>query len=273
MNRLGVLGAACVALAILCEAQIVRPATQQTERNAAGRAAPRFGRRVILSGEAKLRYVVKQLDVNAEQRNYVEALLEVYRDEEEDARQAMIANIGRLQAVAKDYADAKRAGDTDKAAEYERQMRELTTPTERAEAEFFDNLNSVLNEEQKKTLQEWRERLAKDPDVSLRAQQVVDVAAKLSLDPEQKTNLERIVRDFREKNGRMVGGDPMNIPHEALVNLLISQVREILTPEQVKHFERGLARLRPDSPATRPAGPTATQPAGEHEDASDESEE
>jgi len=246
---------ACVVPAVVA-AQVVEPGA--AGRRPQRRVAAPAPRPVGVTGEAKLRYIGKQLDLNDEQKQHYEALLEVYRQGQAQATEEQIENLKRLRAIMAERDQAIQAGDTAKAEKLTAQMQSMRYEV-RLEEEFFGGLIPILNEKQRETLKELRARLEKDPDISLKPARIVLEASRLGLSAEQSVQLEKIQSEFRQLM-RQTPTTPTfaKEDQDRLLKWIIDQVQAILTPDQAAEFTARLAKLRPDEAPPAPAAESET---------------
>lgn len=200
-------------------------------------------------GEQKLRWVCKQLKLDGAQWQQVEALIAVYhasldeqRGDAQDLMQRVRDKFAEIQA-------ARDAGDEELAKKLQAELRDMA-PGVKAENSFFESLEQILTEEQKRALPEVRAKAEKVGDISLRPIHVFRAAQECGLDREQLRKLENMIADFRTgiASNRPEGSEQA----AQRVEEFAAQVRTILTPEQARKFDAQLEDMRMGAPAAEP---------------------
>ena len=245
--------AACSAAAV---AQQQQPAPQ-TGKPGAGMPAPRKG----LQYEAKLRYIVKQLDLDDKQREAAQDFLVLYRQGCDDQRARGVDILQQIRTLMVEAQDADKAGDKAKAAALRQSAQDLR-PGVLPEREFYENLNGILTEPQKTQLKKVQERVAANPDVQLTPADVVQAARDQKLSDEQNKKLTAVQEGLRTKQDAAPAADAAG--QAALLDGFIKDVRGVLTPEQGTAFDKQIERMRPDPPAP-PAPVAAPSPSAKPE--------
>jgi hypothetical protein len=226
-------------------------------------ARPRGGERTVpLRGEQKLRYLINQLDLSPEDREFAEGLLEVYAEQvraqktEQEERGDLLERVRVLYAQME---EAEQAGDTQKADELREQMKALG-PGVLAEREFLVALEANLSDDQKASLKQARQRLHRVPDGALRPIDVLKAAQALELDPEQQAKLSKLLQEFRAYVTGMPGG--LSAPaRELALGRIVTDIRGILTPEQAERFDKQIVKLRPPTaPLAHPEQESPDEP-------------
>ncbi len=212
-----------------------------------------------------------ELNLTPEQRDKFDQLAA----DEQARRQQNRQKLEELRPLLQELRKAKAGGDTERAAELERQLSE-----QRPDASlkpFFAKLEPILTDEQKVKLAELRQRVAKavqaGPDT---VRGVLAAARQLDLNDQQKARLREIVRDAtaaaRDENMTLEA-------RAALAERVKSQITEMLDANQAAQFEKLLqAESRPgrglrrgpnvpgkpgDAAGGRPAKPARVGGAGE----------
>jgi hypothetical protein len=203
-----------------------------------------------LQGEAKLRWVCKQLRLDEPQTQQSEALFATYQAEMKDMEQHTAELLKGIQDKYAEVKAARDAGDEGRAKILQDELRALA-PDMQAETHFFDGLQSVLNPEQKNRLPAIRKRAEVPGGQSLKPVYVLRTARKLALTPEQDRQLEKTLDDYRTS---AQGGpaDKGQAPEER-VEQFITAVRAILTPAQAATFDKNVEALRENPPIAQPA--------------------
>ena len=253
MRRIPFVWLTALLLTVTSFAQTMRP-TQ---------ARPPGGERVVpLRGEQKLRYLVRQLDLGPEDREFVEGLLEVYAEQvraqktEQEERGDLLERVRVLNAQME---EAEQAGNTQRADELREQMKVLG-PGVLAEREFLATLETNLSDDQKATLKQARQRLRRVPDGALRPIDVLKAAQALELDPEQQGKLSKLLQEYRAYVTGIAGG--LSRPaRELALGRIVSDIRGMLTPEQAERFDKQIVKLRPPTtPLAKPEQKSPSEP-------------
>lgn len=222
---------------------------------ASAQGARRADRGIILEGENKLRYILKQLSLNEQQAKDADALVAVHSAmmAEVSKEEALIARLYEIQALMVEMKAAEADGNAARVTELKEQIRQLS-PDYQADKQFYESLDGLLNDDQKKQLEKVRARIAANPDVSLTPNDVIEAARDTELDADQRGKLDEVLKNFRAE---MAKDPPQTLPDRLKkVDDFAAKVREILKPEQAKKFDGTLERLRPPMPKSAPA----TQP-------------
>lgn len=145
------------------------------------------------------------------------------------------------------------SGDRERAAEIRKLLDEHRKVVQAAADEFFQQLEPVLNADQKKMIENAREMLARGPaspggpDGARGARQndarmLIRAAKRLDLTQEQKTQIDAIEKDATDKI-REAGRDAEPETLAQIKTEVEKQIREILTSEQTKQFDQIVERL------------------------------
>lgn len=145
------------------------------------------------------------------------------------------------------------SGDRERAAEIRKLLDEHRKVVQAAADEFFQQLEPVLNADQKKMIENAREMLARGPagpggpDGARGARQndarmLIRAAKRLDLTQEQKTQIDAIEKDATGKI-REAGRDAEPETLAQIKTDVEKQIREILTSEQTKQFDQIVERL------------------------------
>lgn len=235
------------ALAVAAPAQL-----QLNPRGSAPPPAPTAKPKPPLQGMARIQYIVKQLNLDLEQKKHCDALIETYYS---GSSSGSTIDINKIRAMADQMKAAQDAGNT---AEYNRLQEELKAMGQGStdEPEFLENLKKVLKPDQIKTLESTVERLKNNPSGSLRAIDVVRTARSLGLNEKQATDLEAAVVAHRNKvNDTTAPRDatPPDAKMAAQLDEFIAAVRAVLSPEQAGRFDASIAAMKTETAAAAPA--------------------
>ncbi|MDX2200858.1 MAG: hypothetical protein SF069_18020 [Phycisphaerae bacterium] len=214
--------------------------------------ARKADRGIVLEGENKIRYILKQLELNPTQTADAESLLAVYSEQmkAESDQKHLISVLTEIQSIMAKRDEAKAAGDMAKVEEYNQQMKNLV-PGQAPEKQFFEGLAPGLTDAQKKRLEATQERMKNDPDVSIKPTDVTQIAREQKLSKEQEEKLEKVNTEMRDE---MTRSRPQSLAERVdRTDQFAKKVREILTPDQAKAFDAAMERMRPPMPANMAA--------------------
>ena len=253
MRRIPFVWLTVLLLAVTSFAQTIRP-TQRT---------PRGGERLVpLRGEQKLRYLIRQLDLGPEDREFVDGLLEVYAEQvrAQKAEQEEQGDLHeRVRVLFAKMEEAEKAGDKQRADELREQMKVLG-PGVLAERELLATLEANLSDDQKAALKQAGQRLHRVPDGALRPIDVLKAAQALELDPKQQRKLSKLLQEYRSYVSG-IAGRLSGPTREFALGRIVSDIRGILTPEQVERFDKQIVKLRPPTaPAAKPEQKSPREP-------------
>lgn len=210
-----------------------------------------------LTGERKVHYLLRQLDLTREQRQYALGLIASILDPSN--QELPLEKIYDLMAEAE---QAEKDGDTERQQRITQQIRDLGKGLHR-EDEFFMNMETVLTDEQNEKLREARQRLKRNPSGALRPIDILRAVRRLELTEEQQAAFDEIHKRFRDSMRRF----RRRLDDEKrfnLMNELLEVVKAELTPPQWEQIRLCIMRLRPDlagvaglrarlQPATQPS--------------------
>lgn len=216
-------------------------------------------------GEAKLRWICKQLQLDEMQRQQAEALIPIYDATLAKLRESGAKLMEEIQALYTELREAIEAGDKEREKELRAQLADMA-PLKQAEKAYFDALEQVLTEEQKAKLPEIRKRAETVGDIAMRPVHVLRAARKHPLTREQHIQLEKVLEEFRASQ---TGTPPQNEgARSEKMDQLTKDVRAILTAQQAEEFDKQIADLRDGAPAAErfePPTPPTTQEAEQPE--------
>jgi chorismate mutase len=197
-------------------------------------------------GADRLRLIVRQVELDFEQRRHVRGLIEVYEAEYQRDMATLEERLELVRAVFEDLQAVESVPPTLRDPKREAEVRErlrLLAPGARAEDELFAQLEKMLQPGQ-------RDQLAKAHRSPLPT-----TAEPLDLTAEQIKELTALDRQVRSQKGDQPGEDRW-------FERVADKVRRILKGEQVKRFDEKFAAMRPKTPGVGVLAPPATQPAG-----------
>lgn len=202
-----------------------------------------------LQGEARLRFICRQIRLDEEQMQQAEALIAVYNAELKDMEQNAAELLQRIQDKYAQIQAAKAREDDETVRILQNELRNMA-PGVAAENHFLEGLKQVLTEEQKDRLPAALKRAESAGDLALRPVHVLRAALKQNLTGEQREQLELVLAKFREMQVTNRPTSPQAA--EEQVDALVGQIRAILTAEQAQAFDGEIAQLRDDPPPARP---------------------
>ena len=141
-----------------------------------------------MQGEAKLRWVCKQLQLDEKQMQQAEALIAIYNAEFDEQKKDPA---GLLLKIQDKYAESKAAadaGNTELAQKLQAELKAMA-PGIQPENHFFENLEETLTPAQKPKLPAVRKRAESGGESVLRPIHVLRAVRKLSLTPDQNARL------------------------------------------------------------------------------------
>jgi len=258
-------------LIAISAAQAQQPAAKapasQPETHKAGKLRPVVPMAAVcperkLTGEAKMRYLMRQLDLKLKQRQYARDLLASIYNNDANPR----ISLAQVHAIVAEIEKARAAGDKKREQELGQQLRELAQNADR-DREFLENMDTVLTEPQKKLLKKATERLKANPTGAIRPLDAIRAARALDLSKDQQARLDKLVRNLRDDLGKR--RQITNAVRYQLVNGLLYSIKHMLTPEQEKAFDLAILRMRCDLigdlrarlPHKKGARKSASQPA------------
>ncbi len=218
--------------------------------------------------DQKLRYIVKQLNLDDKQKQHAEGLFAILQSESnmtpEETKDRMEAIMSAYRAMQ----DAEKAGDKARTEELRAELRAMA-PGAAAERNFVKGLMPVLNEQQQEKFQSLLAKLEKATDISLKPIEVVRLARSLNLTPEQSQRLDKIQEEFRKSVATDVSKGPepaaaldtgtAKSPESQRLDKLVTDISAILNPTQRAKFESEVAARRPEDaseatpkPASKP---------------------
>ena len=214
-----------------------------------------------LSGKTKVTYLLRQLDLDAAQRQRARALMEATLDTGSDD-----LSLDRVYQLMAEIQQAEADGNAEQKEALESELRQLGKGSNRGEEEFFMNFEPELSEPQKVKLKEARQRLERIPSGALRPIDIFRLLPGLQPTAEQQKEFDEIKTDLRESLRKTKNlGEKERFQ---LMNGLLATIKKRLTPEQETRFELGVRQLRPDM-AFRLRVRLSDAPNGEGEDEDD----
>lgn len=220
--------------------------------------APAAPKKPALSKEARIQYIINNLELTPEQRKNAQAIGDTYLKTGQGSQQDMLA---KVQQLTEEYKQAETAGDKKRMEQITQEFRSMGTNTV-DEPQFLDNLRAILTDPQKADLDKINERLKNNAAGLLRPIDLYRAAHELNLSAEQKVKLEESLTAYRES---LVSAPPARDPasidlqRNQQVEDLSKRLSAILTPEQAEKFNRRVSAMGPPAapavPTTGPARP------------------
>jgi hypothetical protein len=203
--------------------------------------------------EQKLRYIVKQLDLNQKQQQHADGLFAILQSESNLSPEETKDRMEMIMSTYHTMQEAEKAGDKARADQLREELRNLA-PGAAAERNFVNGLMPVLNDQQKEKFQTLLQKLDKATDLSLKPVEVIRLARDQNLTPEQTKKIADIQEQFRQS---VAAG---KAPDSQALDQLISDVAGVLNPTQRAKFEQEISSRRVDAPATAPTTKPAAKP-------------
>lgn len=192
-----------------------------------------------LKNEARARYLMRQLDLTEKQADAVEGLIEVHFSESSGQQ----IDIEEIRRIWKEIQAAQAKGDKDAEQRLTKQIQDMGKGMD-VEPQFVENLSGILVDEQPAILAEARARLDRNPSGAISPIDLIHLASSLKLTPEQTKQLAELSDSFRkEVNSKPAMDDGRKVE---LINGLATQIKKLLTPEQVEVFDKRVKAMRPD---------------------------
>lgn len=214
----------------------------------------------MLTGTDKLRWVADRLGLTDEQKQQVEALLQIY-DAEVQAGQSDPQALGqKMKEKLAEIEEARSKGDAEAEQRLQQELREVV-PHVAAEKNFYANLEQTLSDEQKARLSTLRERAESGKGLYVRPIQVLRAVHAVDPTTAQLEKIEQVVDAYRQEMVTVRSIDAGNI--SKMVEDFTTKLRALLTPPQVVKFDQALDLLKMSVPDAKPldfGGPAATEP-------------
>lgn len=212
-----------------------------------------------LQKEARMAYLVKQLNLTPEQKTQADGLMSMYRANTQDRK----PDLQHVQALYAQLEQAKKDGNKELEQQITEQFRKMGS-TEDADREFLTNLEAMLTPEQKAKLEAAQQRLAENPSGALSPRDVVRAARDLNLSSDQSARLDAAVAAFRKEVNAVPNFDTLT--RVRMLDQFINTVSQLLSPEQKAQLDAKLEPMWVESQtslltaARAPQPPPATQP-------------
>ena len=190
-------------------------------------ASPHGGKRGPLAQLSQLRGKLKLDRKQTEQYN------DLYAKLQEDLGSTK-GDPDAERELAEEILKAAQAGDDAKREELQKQLPNRRGQSDALVAEFLDDVESILEPNQKKILDRYRESM-KRGESKMRVADYFRIAQRLDLDPEQKQAL-RQLQDESRKAERDARRDPAL--RAELTEEVKRQIRDILNDEQCAEYDR-----------------------------------
>jgi len=202
----------------------------------------------------RVRYLLRQLELTPKQAEEARGLLEVHYSRV--ARPSLSGDdVDRLRALMQAFEEAKARGDKDEMERVQAEIRLIGQNLD-PEPEFWENLDPILTEPQKKALKDARERLKVNPTGAIRSEDILAILEKLDLRDEQKAKLADLRTQYTQSVAKASGERAAAERLEAL-NRLMTRAADLLTPEQLRTYRGTIRMMRPDLADRRLGRPDA----------------
>ena len=195
-----------------------------------------------LMGAARIRYLLRQVDLLPEQMSKIEKMA----GEELPDRLSAEAGLDEVRRIYQEI-EAEQAkgaqGDQTRIEELAKRLHWLGADGNR-DRTFLSEIEPMLNDEQRAALEAARDRLRRNPSGGLRLIDLAYAARAQGLTAEQERGVQQAILDSREHVG--AGMKQTLAQRIDGINFCLTEIRKVLTPEQQPEFDRTVARLRPD---------------------------
>jgi len=193
-----------------------------------------------LSGDKKVRYALRQLELTKEQAAQANGLIESLFTKDAQPN----VDIDRIRQLVREMQEAKEQKDEARVQQLQGEIKQMGRGADNEPA-FYENFRKMLTDTQKTRLAAIRSRLTRNPSGAVRPVDVLDTARALELSEKQLTNVRRIELRFRaDANARVQYDDKRRVQ---LVNGLIARVQDELNNAQKTEFNHRIALIRPDT--------------------------
>ncbi|MEP0846625.1 MAG: hypothetical protein HRF50_07355 [Phycisphaerae bacterium] len=182
-----------------------------------------------LSGEEKVRLLMRALNLTAEQRQHAAGLFDMYFAQSQTPQ----IDLDRVHVLVKEMEEAKKAGDQAREQAIQEELRQMGQKSDPSK-EFLENLRQVLNDQQKADLKRAEERLARNPSGEFQPVDVLRAAIDCGLTAEQQRKFDAALSEFRKKQNRRGAREDREA---RILEKLLDETRALLTPEQVTKFD------------------------------------
>lgn len=194
-----------------------------------------------LSGAMKMAYVIRQVRLNDEQKEFARGLFATLYQENAQPQ----LDLAKVHSIVAEIQKAKEDGDEKLAAELGQQLRDMARNSD-GDEEFLMNMETVLTDEQKVAMHAAYERLERNPSGALRPIDVIRAANELDLTTEQRASIQQTGQALREKMRNSRGSKLDDEWRFQTINAMIHSINQVLTEEQSRIFKSKIRGLRAD---------------------------
>ncbi len=196
-----------------------------------------------LAKEKRVRYLLRQVHLNEQQKSQAEGLIETFATE--NVAQAEQIDLEKVKELYKKLEEAQKAGDREGVQRISEELRTIGRGGGGDnEQELFQNIAAMLDAKQKTAFEAAHARLMRNPSGCVRPVDVFNIAKGLEPKPEQLAKLIELRDQFRAAINE--GAKRTEEQDTEALNKLIGDVRGILTPEQGKALDAAIQGMRPD---------------------------
>ncbi len=224
--------------------------SNDAEGDGAAKAVPTIGDAPVnieSAGQAEgsdLSSLPTALNLDGEQQKMFNELQAEYTATQQASTQRMIELKTQMMA-------ALEAGDTEGAARLKAQMAALEAEGEQAEAKFLDNVNAMLDDDQRATFANFRMDQQIDDDlkgIDADLRDVLRAAMRLKLERTQKQQIRELAKSTRDRLKKARKTDRKNRDRERtaekrLADQVRAEVQAMLTAEQSAEYTQALEKL------------------------------
>lgn len=210
--------------------------------------------------DQKLRYICKQLELTAEQRQNVEGLFAILEQERNLTGDELARHVEEIRAKYQEMMAAQSAGDMALAEKLRDELRNMA-PGKMAADNFVRGIMPLLTDAQKAKFNTLLAQLETVASLELQPIQVLRLARGLDLTANQRKSIDRIEGEFRQTMTQTY--DLTAAKKSELLDQLILNVGAVLTDVQRTKWILELDRLRPDplpAPAADAGHPSPPNP-------------
>lgn len=181
----------------------------------------------------------EDLNLSSEQTQKFDEIIANYNERRGD----LGGRMREMGGIWRELREARQAGDERKAEELQAKLAEIRPDRQASTDRLFNQIERILNNDQKKILEEARQRMGSRGDRRGRGRQpdvreILRAAKRLRLDDDQKAELREIERDAQRDQRELSARD-----REAQAELtqdVKKEILKILDDDQKRQFERSL---------------------------------
>lgn len=207
------------------------------------RPAPQMPQKPGLTGKARGKFIIRQLDLTPEQLQNAEALVEEHYKSATDNPDEILSRVRALTEELRKAEETKNQAEKDRISEELRKIGRGETD----EGQFLANLRLILNDGQKAKLESTLERLKTNPSGEIRPIDVYRLVTGMVLPPADMKKIEAATAAFREQSSTAAPvRDPaaLEAQHTELLNAYVKALTEALPADKRDGFTRQVNAIR-----------------------------